>query len=409
MLSNFPPVPQRRPEGDYSLEALVNQQRLRETEATQAQAEAAKLREQRRLRELETEAAQREEATSPYEQARQIALFGLPMALGTGFGAYEGHSINRGKTAELGDLAKSVREGDVSRGDASMAARRRGLGSRSGPLAGGLTLAALGVGQRAVAPELTDNPIGQDVIRAMGGLEAGVGTGLALQQLFRPPGEAKDIATVLGTETGQAQPPQTPPAASQAPETPRRAATHSDKLKAAVRDAGGPTVRTKAEAQAWLDKNVTDANRGAVGRALGVKPGPNFTQRLTRTIKDMASRPGMALLAPLGAAAVSYDAARSGAEAGDGEMSPATGVPEAAIAGGATAGGVYGMDRAIDWGQRHFPKAMRAGGRLAGPLGFGLLGYDAYRAFQDADIDPGQKQPTTSDIRRGYRQQMGYE
>jgi len=409
MLSFAPPVPQRRPEGDYSLEALVNQQREREAAAALAQGEAAKLAEQRRMRELEMEAAQREEATSPYEQARQIALFGVPSALGLGFGAYEGHSINRGKTAELGDLAQSVREGDVSRADASMAARRRGLASRFGPLAGGLTLAALGVGQRAIAPELTDNPIGQDVIRGLGSLEAGVGTGLALQQAFRPPGEAKDIATVLGGEAGQRQPSQTAPAASRAPEAPRQPRTHSEKLKAAVRAAGGPDVRTKADAQSWLDKNVTDANRGAVGRALGVAPGRNFTQRLSRTIKDLASRPGMALVAPLGAAAVAYDAARSGAEAGNEEMSPTTGLGEAAIAGGATAGGVYGADRALDWAQRHFPKAMRVGGRLAGPLGFGLLGYDAYRTFQDADIDPGQKQPTTGDIRGAYRRQMGYE
>jgi len=146
---------------------------------------------------------------------------------------------------------------------------------------------------------------------------------------------------------------ETPAAIAPPAATPTPAPRNSQSLQAAARAAGGSGRMSKTEAAAHLATNITDNNRGAVAKALGVANGPNLQSRIMQTIKTMASKPGTSAIIPATIGYSVYDALRSPAEAGEGEeTSEAMSRPVAATAGAgaaaATGGGAYGLSRLIN-------------------------------------------------------------
>lgn len=312
-----------------------------------------------------TTSRETEQANSPYEQTRQALLFGAPLAAGTPFGIWKGMSSTASakdvlaeRAKNLSGLAQDVRSGDVPRGDASRTARRMGLLKTkpgTGPLAAGLGLMATGALHRAGAPYLAESEMGQDINRAFGGFEAGIGTGLVGQQLVGgrnvpPYASASDIATITGkgapaaeavpARTSQTALPQSRPAAAIPPaQTPMP--TNAQTLISAARAAGAEGKLTKADAAKYLKRkgSITDQNRTAVAKALRVSPGPNFTDRLAKKIKGLSSsrKTLPSLTWPLVAGAIAYDTVTGNAEA--------TGGPEIEAGTGNTSGGITNADR----------------------------------------------------------------
>jgi len=180
-----------------------------------------------------------------------------------------------------------------------------------------------------------------------------------------------------------------PPAATPAP-----APRNSQSLQAAARAAGGSSRMSKAEAAAHLATNITDQNRGAVAKALGVANGPNLQSRIMQTIKTMASKPGTSAIIPATIGYSVYDTMRSPAEAGEGEetsepmsrtAAATAGAGAAAATGGAIAGG-----RALASRLASGPlgTALRGVGRVAGPAGLALGAYDLGRMAYEENQNP---------------------
>jgi hypothetical protein len=143
---------------------------------------------------------------------------------------------------------------------------------------------------------------------------------------------------------------------------------------------------SKAEAAAHLATNITDSNRGAVAKALGVSNGPNLQNRITQAIKTMASKPGTSVIIPATIGYSVYDAMRTPAEAGEGEeisepmsrpAAAAAGTGAAAATGGAIAGGKALASRLASGPLGSALRTTgRVAGRVAGPVGLGLAAYD---------------------------------
>jgi hypothetical protein len=386
--------------------------------------------------------ARQAEQNSPYEQGRQVALFAAPYAGGTAYGYQKGAGVSAGvkdamtaNAANLKTLAEDVRAGRISQADALQTAKRMGLTkTRPGvaPLLAGLALAAGGVAQRNFAPNLTENETGQDVIRGFGGLESGVGTGVALQQIFDrpkayPQASASDMATVtgktrpasgpaaletpvatsdltrsdLGTDGRHSTPlPRkrdlarasaalgVPPASVEdyvkaQPETPVPATTrNSERLATAAKTAGASGKMTKATAAEHLLANLNDSNRGAIAKALGVSNGPNLHNRVTDAIKNLASKPGAsAILAGLVGAGV---AGSDPAEAADGaERTTTDRVTDAAITGTAAGGMTYGATKLAPHIAQQLARSLvgRAALRALPPVAAGMTAYDVGSAI----------------------------
>jgi hypothetical protein len=338
-----------------------------------------------------TTSQETEQANSPYEQSRQALLFGAPLAAGVPFGIWKGMSSTASardvlaeRAKNLAGLAQDVRSGEVPRTDASRAAKSMGLLKTKpggGPLLAGTALMATGALHRAGAPYLAESEMGQDINRAFGGFEAGIGTGLLGQQLvggrnIPPYASASDVATVTGSGAPQSTPPQaaTPqsrPAVTPTSQTP--VPTNAQTLIAGARAAGLEGKITKASAAKYLlnKKTITDQNRGSIAKALRVSPGPNFTERLSKKIKGLSSSrktlPGLAW--PFIAGAMAYDTVTSNAEASSGGITNADRLKGAAT-GTAAGGAVYAGGRMLD-----------ALGRIAPHLGgvmspVATMGYD---------------------------------
>ena len=306
---------------------------------------------------------ERAEAESPYEQGRQIALFGLPAGVGMGAGYLEGNSLSKAlrnrateRAGNISDLAESVRTGQTPRGDAARTAKSlRLLGKTShgtGPLAMGTLLAGVGATQRALAPELTDNPIGQDVIRGLGGLETGVGTGLAIQQIGSmmkgvPQPSAKDVAAI-----------DTPPTTPNAPASPQPAPAAPPKP--------GTKAALLAEAKARELPVNSRMKKSEIEQQLAKALKANKGKRMTggRTLKA---------LGPIGAGLMAYDAVTSDAEAADGTLT-AGNMAKGAAVGTAAGGTAYGMDRlvnALKGAAPNLTRSIGAGGVMTLPDAIG--------------------------------------
>jgi hypothetical protein len=386
--------------------------------------------------------AREAERNSPYEQGRQVALFAAPYAGGTAYGYQKGAGVSAGvkdamtaNAANLKTLAEDVRAGRISQADALQTAKRMGLTkTRPGvaPLLAGLALAAGGVAQRNFAPNLTENETGQDVIRGFGGLESGVGTGVALQQIFDrpkayPQASASDMATVTGKTRPASGPAalETPAATSDLtrsdlgtdgrhstplprkrdlarasaalgippasvedyvkaqPETPVPATTrNSERLATAAKTAGATGKMTKANAAEHLLANLNDSNRGAIAKALGVSNGPNLHSRVMDAIKNLAAKPGAsAILAGLVGAGV---AGSGPAEAAEGaERTTTDRATDAAISGTAAGGMTYGATKLAPHIAQQLARSLvgRVAMRALPPVAAGMTAYDVGSAI----------------------------
>lgn len=326
-------------------------------------------------------AKERAAAESPYEQGRQIALFGLPAAAGLVGGYAKGSSLSdmlRARAAErssrIGELAESVRTREIPHAEAAKTARSLRLAGPSrhglGPLGAGLALTGIGAGQRALAPNLTENPVGQDVLRALGGLESGIGMGLTAQQIGSLAGgvtqpSARDVATIASGPPPAPEPPT--PAAKPAPNP----GTRADLLQQAKARGLEVTTRTKkAELESKLAAAMKRASRAAKKSSKAILP----------------AAAGLSV----------YDALRSPAEAEDGTVSEPMSRPAAAAAGagaaGATGGAIAGgRSLASRLASGPLGSALRVAGRAAVPVGIGMTAYDVGRGINAlAHLSPPQ-------------------
>jgi hypothetical protein len=173
--------------------------------------------------------------------------------------------------------------------------------------------------------------------------------------------------------------PQSLPPPQSTPQPPTR---NSSTLINAAKASGASGRLTKASAAEHLLANVTDSNRGAIAKALGVSNGPNLHSRVVQAIKAMASKPGASVIIPGTIGYSVYDALRSPAEAGEGdEASEPMSRPAAATAGAGAAaatGGAIASGRALASRLASGPLgvALRGVGRVAGPVGAALGAYD---------------------------------
>lgn len=169
---------------------------------------------------------------------------------------------------------------------------------------------------------------------------------------------------------------------------------HRDRLITAAKETGANGPLTKTGAAEHLLANVTDANRGAVAKSLGVSNGPNLHKRLMAAIKDMASKPGAsAILAGLaGATAASIDPA----EAADGSGG---GLTDRAIAGGTAAGTAYGISRLAQALGPIASGALATGGTMMTPMAISDAvdeGYWTPERMEAAAFDDAQRIPEWS-------------
>lgn len=174
-----------------------------------------------------------------------------------------------------------------------------------------------------------------------------------------------DVPPPPQSPKGPPPPPDGPPAASRTP--------HGERMVAAARAAGARGELNKTSAAKHLADNITDANRGAVARALGVKNGPNLASRLSTAIAEMASKRGVSSIAlPLIAGGAAYEATRSQANAANGGagagFSPAV---AGATAAGTTAGTGYGLSKLAQALGPMAGRALSMGGSMMGPMAAG--------------------------------------
>ena len=326
----------------------LQQQQL---EIQRAQAEAQRAETERLQAESAMEAQRRAEAESPYEQGRQIALFGAPAVAGMAGGYMKGNALSRAlreraseRAANIKGLANDVRSGTIPRADATRTAEKLRLFKPTrhgaGPMAFGGFLAGAGAAQRAFAPELTDNPVGQDVIRGLGGLESGLGTGIFAQQLgsmmsgVQQP-DARDIAAIDSAPPSSPSAPQSssPTTARPSPNPGTRAALYQE---AKARDLPVTSKMKKAEIEAVLAKALK-ANKG---------------KRMSGTVKKVLKDAPKALI-PAAVGYGVYDALSSPVEASDGSRRDGMPTGEAAaigtVAGAGTAGLMKGGEKLGDW------------------------------------------------------------
>lgn len=318
-----------------------------------------------------------------------------PYVAGAGVGTVLGHKFGTAyaaqdkKSAEgVGRLAKAldvnptVKEAQLDQGNAARG-RRNAFQFAAPALLGGAGY----VTREYLAPAFSD-PQTQDIIRGVGTGENAAAMATGLHQLISTlgrgnPNDPLDEARIRsGAQGGQlakalagsrppAPPPRPaapsiaePPAALPPPEgappseTPPSKIPHRDRLISAAREAGAAGDLTKASAAEHLASNITDANRGAVAKALGVNNGPNLASRLTSAIERMASKPGASsIMLPLAAGALAYDATNKQANAADGGpgsfVAPTT-------AAATTAGSTYGGMKLSDAIAKAIPMAGKA-------------------------------------------------
>ncbi len=119
---------------------------------------------------------------------------------------------------------------------------------------------------------------------------------------------------------------------------------HAERLKSAAKAAGASGKMDKQGAATYVLENLSDENRAAVARELGVKPGPKFSERVTAAVNNMAKGRGASALAgPIAAGALAYAASPKPANASSGN--DITGRDEALTNAGIAGGLSYGMGK----------------------------------------------------------------
>lgn len=379
-------------------------------------------------------AQETEQSNSPYEQTRQALLFGAPVAAGAPFGIWKGmNATNKAKDVlqerakNLSGLAADVRSGDVPRGDANRAARRMGLlKTKPGPgaMLAGVGLMATGAAHRAGAPYLADSEMGQDINRAFGGFEAGIGTGLLGQQLVGgrtvpPYASASDVATITGSGApagepnrllkAQPTPPATPPGtpAPVQPQIPPQNQSgppmrHSDRLKLTAAAAQTKPGKNKTATTAAIRKNLTAQNLPDVAESLNLPRTANRSTVLQR-LREI-SKTGGKYVWPAMAGAVAYDAVTGDAEASNQpEVEAGTGnvadngitnadILRGAATGTAAGGAVYGAQQ----GFNRLLNAIPPLAKTAVSTSLASLTPQAGADFADYMVDPTQGELNTA-------------
>jgi hypothetical protein len=232
-----------------------------------------------------------------------------------------------------------------------MADRGFGLGN----IGMGTGLLTQGI-KHAAAPKVSPDTQALSVINSNQLRRSGMGAPTVENAASIPRGPMKTIdAEVIPEPTTKALPPPQDKTASEA----KRG--HADRLKAAAKGAGATGIKSKTDAATWLQSNITEENRAAIGKELGVKPGPKFQSRILTAVKNMSKRPGASsVIGPLVAGLTAYSATPNRAQASTGEDVPDTSgeaLTNAGVAGGIAAG----VGKAL--------KALPAGAsKILGPL-----------------------------------------
>lgn len=318
-----------------------------EARAAEARAKEAEAQAERERQQTEREAAER----APSRQAMEAAKLGVPI-IG---GAYGGHAMASG--VEARQLASEA-SGRIPMTQ-SVARRFAPYGARAGTyfIPEGLAL------REWLAPQI-ENQTARELTRAGGTGLMAAGAGLAGEGIY------KSLTPQAVPGMPQTPIPSSPLPQSRPPTLPQTPVpTNAQTLVSAARAAGAQGKMTKADAAKYLQKNITDANRSTVAKALRVNPGPNFVDRIAKKIKGLSTTrtrlPGLAM--PLVAGAIGYDIATSDAEARG--LSPTERTTRGLMAGGAGAAAYEGGRRAFGALERLAPTAMRAiGGGMAATL-----------------------------------------
>lgn len=339
------------------------------------------------------------EANSPQARLTKMATEFGPWALGVTGGIGTGLYTARKATAEdkrLGESANRLaRNRDLTPAAAQEGLRRIDQRRTARSLKQFLAPAAFGAmgafTSEVVAPRFKDDPETQKWINLAATTENAAGASLAAKQLLDvalrgDPVDPEDRALIASRASG----PGAPPGGTPPPNAPSAPKPNSQRLIAAARAAGATGKLNKTSAAAYLATNVTDANRAAVAKELGVGPG----QKISAAVKRLASKAGSSsILLPLAAGA--YAAGSAGSEARAEGATPGEAAGRGVVAGGAaagaTAGGMYGLNKLAEVGARYAPTAMRVAGRLAGPAAAGLAAYDVVQGVnQLAHLSPPQ-------------------
>jgi hypothetical protein len=339
------------------------------------------------------------EANSPKARLTKMATEFGPWAVGVGGGIGTGLYTASKATKEdkrLGESAKRLAQNKALTPAAAQEGLR-GIDQRRTARSVKQFLAPAALGamgaftSEVVAPRFKDDPETEKWINHAATAENAAGASLASKQLLDvalrgDPVDPEDRA-LIASRSGA---PNVPSGGTPPPNAPPAPKPNSQRLIAAARAAGATGKLTKTSAAAYLATNVTDANRAAVAKELGVGPG----QKIASAVKRLASKAGSSsILLPLAAGA--YAAGEAGSEAraegaGAGETAARSGVAGAA-AGGLAAGAVAGMNKLAEVGARYAPTAMRVAGRFAGPVGVGLAAHDVVQGVNRlAHLSPPQ-------------------
>lgn len=261
----------------------------------------------------------------------------------------------------------------------------------------GLGALSIGKGAQILSEENPDGPFYPEMANRAAGLGyIGAGAGLAKQGLRygAAPGVAPDAKSLAIINSKQLRRNGIPgaPGASTAlseidrgplssidaesrtalpppDERPEPKRGHAERLKGAARAGGATGIKTKVDAAAWLEGNLSDENRAAIARELGVKPGANFSKRISTAIKNMASKPGTSgLLAPLAGGMLAYSATPADAADGDSLTGQDEALTNAGIVTGLGAGAGYGLGKAAQALGPAGLKALGGAGSMLTPM-----------------------------------------
>jgi len=426
-------------------EAELEQQRLElERERLERERERDEAQEQEEAEETSTEALLRRAGATAGAAGAGYGVGRWGIGSGLNYAADE---AQRARNRSLAKAAENRMTGLATREGAVAGAQRSGalpprnallrVGGRMLPhtLSGG---AMIGKGIGALSNVDEDDPaVRQDVDLATGFGLIGAGSGILergagyatspgvspnagdisiieSKQLRRNPGQNR---LLQGGEAIDGQ-------ATQVQDTSRRVEAPTDdpdaKIKARADALYNTMTRDQLREQARKAGLSTSGSKQALAERIAGYDKP-IKGRVARSARKAGDAAGRAFV-PLTVGALAADAAYNAAEAGQGAVEPGTGMRAegdgtnrllAATGAGAagTAGGygvMRGLEKAGEMAARYAPTATRMVGRAAGPVGMGMMAYDAYNVAQNADIDPGPKYPTTRDIGAAYREQMGY-
>ena len=390
----------------------------RETKAANAKAERERIERESR------EAGERAAAAAKSEKDRRTSLItagstaaGLAAGLGGGYaadkyGTAKANSILEGRASEARNLAAAARSIDPSQPGAR--ARYAGIGvaanqtgvtrPRVAPI-GGLGVAGA-LGAAGAYSTFHRAPQAQsDEERAIwtgtGYGEMGAGAKMLASSANRyynpgvtlPADAIADInfARQQGAGTGpiggynQAPaapaPGASPSAPPAAPVQPGKI-PNAQRIVAAARAAGATGKLTKESAAKYLVRGITDENRSAVAKELGIKPGPNFATRVKTAAKTMSkTRGASSLFLPAVVGGAAYDAATSQAEAAGSESPRKQGLVSGLTAAGATAAIPYAISK--------MPAAIGQG-LNAGAPGMAPSGIDSMTDYNPEELAQGR-------------------